>query len=96
MKKFRLLLVLLIAAASVTAAFAFTKAKAPAKKAATEVSWFLYDEQFSGGTTNPMNYVKISGEPECNGSGDLCAIQAPVDENDHPDVENILDDRGKE
>jgi len=94
MKKFQFLLVLLVLACTVTAGFAFTKA--PAQKATTEVSWFLYDEQFSGGTSNPMNYVKISGEPGCNGSGDLCAIQAPVDGTDHPELENILDDRGKE
>ena len=68
------LIALLIGA---SAAFAFN---APAKKAPAKlaVQWFSYN---GGGINNPANYSELPGLPGCDGSGTLCAIEAPEDGN---------------
>jgi hypothetical protein len=86
MKKFKFFLIALLFAGGVTAAFAFTGTEKATAKAATDVSWFEYDPQFEGGTENPQNYDILPGEPECEGSGNLCAIQSNVMPGDEPDL----------
>lgn len=57
------------------AAFAFN---APEKKAPAvmAVQWFSYNGL---GISDPNNYSELPGAPDCDGSGSLCAIQAPED-----------------
>jgi hypothetical protein len=92
MKKLRFLLIALVFAGGITAAFAFSHKSAPQKR---DSSWFLYDPHFSGGTANPDNYVIMSGLPTCTTGNVRCAIEAPVVNGEQPDLDNITDERLK-
>jgi hypothetical protein len=93
MKKFKFFLIAVLFAGGVTAAFAFNHK--PVENARFTTSWFQYTPLYSGGASNPDNYVKVGSEPTCEGSGALCAIEAPVLEGDAPDLENIMSQRNK-
>lgn len=95
MKKFKFFLIALLFAGGVTAAFAFTGTKEGAPDAATDISWFLYSPTQPGGTGEPQNYVKVDFEPECEGEGELCAIQSNVMPGDEPDLTVIYNHREK-
>lgn len=59
----------------VVLALAF-KAPEVQQDSATGVKWFSYNGM---GQSNPSNYSELPGEPECDGDGSLCAIQALED-----------------
>ncbi|WP_345949030.1 hypothetical protein ABDD95_19470 [Mucilaginibacter sp. PAMB04274] len=64
--------------------------KAPTEKKAAKfaTSWFTYDG--SGSITDPLNYVQVSGTPDCPGTTSMCSIQATVGSNSKPVITSAL------
>ncbi|MEJ7693214.1 hypothetical protein [Daejeonella sp.] len=56
-------------------AFAFTAPEAK-QNALSGVQWFSYE---GGDPTLPASYSELTSAPDCNGTADLCAIQAEED-----------------
>ena len=78
MKRIKINLAIFAVILATGAAFAF-KAPSTVKHKTADV-WY----QFNGGSqSSPSNYTKLAGDPACNGSGALCAIQGP-DNGTHP------------
>lgn len=87
MKKFRLSLAFIAAVAGTGLAFLHS---APAKADAGRptLSWFTYNG--SGSPTDAANYTEVSGDPECPGTTDVCAIHATVGAGSKPVMTTAL------
>jgi hypothetical protein len=76
MKNLKMNFAMLAMVLGITAAVGF-KGTAKSVTAKPGTTWFSYN---GAGSTNPLNYTKVSARPEdCNGTAALCAIQG--DEN---------------
>ena len=51
-------------------------------------SWFTYNG--SGSVTDAANYTETSGDPECSGATNVCAIQATVGSGSKPVITSSL------
>jgi hypothetical protein len=69
-------------------AMASTHETAKINKAHFATSWFAYDG--SGSITDPLNYVEVSGTPDCPGTTSVCSIQATVGSNSKPVITSAL------
>jgi hypothetical protein len=76
MKNSKFSLAIIAVVFGLTAAFGF---KAPEPKAFTNPYW---EYNGSGDPTQPVNYTKLSGMPDCSGTDAICAIQAPANGNE--------------
>ncbi|MEC5143201.1 hypothetical protein [Chitinophaga sp. 212800010-3] len=72
MKNVKLGLIVLAVIATVGGAYA---ARSANTKAVRAQSWFEYQPTQSGGTSNPANYVEVSGNGGCWDGNQLCRIK---------------------
>ena len=89
MNRFKINFAAMAVILGLSAAFAF---KSDAKKVSHKpfaTAWFTYSG--SGSPTAPANYNFAGDEPDdCNGQTTVCAIQAPVDANQKPQINTAL------
>ena len=88
MKKFQITLSLF--AILLGAGFAFNSSRVTGSSHHPRLteSWFTYNG--SGSVTSPLNYTEVSGNPECPGTVNMCAIQAVVESGSQPDITTSL------
>jgi hypothetical protein len=71
MKTIKLSAALIAVVLGLTAAFAF-KSEAPKKNGKFTVAWFQYN---GPDPSKPTSYSILPSEPDCGGTGPLCAIE---------------------
>ncbi len=86
MKKFQFTIPVL--ALLLGAGFAFSGAVSSKSNKPLTPSWFAYNG--SGPVTSPSSYTRVSGEPDCPGDLNMCAIQAQVGAGNQPVITTTL------
>lgn len=88
MKRFKLNFAALAVMLGLTAAVAFQSSAKKAVHHRPTTAWFTYNG--SGSLTSPANYTFSEAEPDCEGSDEVCGLQAPKDASQKPVISPAL------
>jgi hypothetical protein len=88
MNRFKISFAAMAVILGLSAAFAFkSDAKKVSRKPLATV-WFTYNG--SGSLTSPANYTFAGDRPDCEGSDEVCGLQAPEDASQKPVISPAL------